>query len=82
MSLEKVEGFPHLRKDTSTGGVLNVDQKSFSAYKTQRLFALQKQEESKRTVNSVTKLETEINNIKSDMQDIKMLLQTLLEKGK
>ena len=82
MSLEKVEGYSNLRKDTSSGGVVNVDTKSFSAYKNQRLFALQKNEETKHAVDSVTKLETEINNIKSDMQDIKLLLQSLLEKGK
>ena len=82
MSFEKVEGYSNLRKDTATGGVVNVDSKSFAAYKTQRLFALQKKEEVKQTVSSVTKLETEINNIKSDMEDIKLMLQTLLEKGK
>lgn len=82
MSLEKVEGYSHLMKDTSNGGVVNVDAKSFQAYKTQRLFALQKREENKHTVHSVARLETEINNIKSDMQDIKLMLQTLLEKGK
>lgn len=82
MSLEKVEGYSHLRKDTSNGGVVNVDKKSFESYKNQRLFALQKNEETRHTVNSVAKLETEINNIKSDMQDIKIMLLTLLEKGK
>ena len=82
MSLEKVEGYSSLRKDTTNGGVINVDKKSFEAYKNQRLFALQKQEESKNTVSAVAKLESEINNIKSDMQDIKLMLQSLLEKGK
>jgi hypothetical protein len=82
MSLEKVEGYSHLRKDTSSGGVVNVDKKSFASYKNQRLFALQKQEETKHTVDSVAKLETEINSIKSDMQDIKVMLMSLLEKGK
>lgn len=82
MSLEKVEGYSNLRKDVANGGVINVDKKSFESYKTQRLFALQKSEETKHTIGSVAKLETEINNIKCDMQDIKMMLQSLLEKGK
>lgn len=82
MSLEKVEGYSSLRKDTANGGVVNVDKKSFESYKNQRLFALQKSQEVKHTVSSVTKLENEINNIKSDMQDIKQLLLTLIEKGK
>ena len=82
MSLQKVEGYSSLRKDTANGGVVNVDKKSFDNYKSQRLFALQRNEESKQTVDSVVKLEMEINNIKSDMQDIKLMLQMLLEKGK
>lgn len=82
MSLEKVEGYSSLRKDTANGGVVNVDKKSFESYKNQRLFALQKSQEVKHTVSSVAKLENEINNIKSDMQDIKQLLLTLIEKGK
>jgi hypothetical protein len=82
MSLEKVEGYSSLRKDTANGGVVNVDRKSFESYKTQRLFALQKQEETKHTVNSVSKLESEINTLKDDMQQIKHMLVSLLEKGK
>lgn len=82
MSLEKVEGYSALRKDTVNGGVVNVDAKSFEAYKNKKLIALQKNAESEQTMNSVSMLETEINIIKSDMQDIKLMLQTLLEKGK
>lgn len=82
MSLEKVEGYSSLRKDTANGGVVNIDKKSFESYKHQRLFALQKNEETKHTVSSVAKLETEINNIKGDMVEIKLMLQMLLEKGK
>ena len=82
MTLEKVEGFSNLRKDTANGGVVNVDYKSYSSYKAQRLVALQKQEETKKTSNSVTKLENEINNLKDDMQQIKSMLLMLIEKGK
>jgi hypothetical protein len=82
MSFEKVEGYSALRKDTVNGGVVNVDSKSFEAYKNKKLFALQKNAQEEQTVSAVSKLQTEINNIKSDMQDIKVMLQTLLEKGK
>lgn len=82
MSLEKVEGYTHLRKDTTNGGVVNVDKKSFESYRSQRLFALQKSEEAKHTSNSVARLESEINSIKEDMNDIKLMLLSLLEKGK
>ena len=82
MSFEKVEGYSSLRKDTVNGGVVNVDSKSFEAYKNKRLIALQKNAQEEQTVSTVSKLQSEINNIKSDMQDIKLMLQTLLEKGK
>lgn len=82
MSFEKVEGYSSLRKDTVNGGVVNVDTKSFEAYKQKRLLALQKNAQEEQTVSTVSKLQSEINNIKSDMQDIKLMLHTLLEKGK
>lgn len=82
MSLEKIEGYASLRKDTANGGVINVDRKSFEVYKSQRLFAIQKNEEVKQATDSVSKLETEINNLKQDMSDIKSMLVTLIEKGK
>ena len=82
MSLEKVEGYSSLRKDTTNGGVVNVDSKSFEAYKNKRLIALQKNAETEQTMDSVSRLQSEINTIKGDMQDIKLMLQTLLEKGK
>jgi hypothetical protein len=82
MSLEKVEGFSSLRKDTANGGVVNVDSQTYQNYKTQRILAKQKFEESKNTQQTVASLQTEINTIKSDMNDIKEILIKLLEKGK
>lgn len=82
MSFEKVEGYSSLRKDTVNGGVVNVDSKSFEAYKQKRLISLQKNAQEEQTANAVSNLQSEINNIKGDMQDIKLMLQTLLEKGK
>ena len=82
MSLEKIEGYSALRKDTANGGVVNVDSKSFEAYKNKKLIALQKNAETEQTMDSVSRLQSEINTIKGDMQDIKLMLQTLLEKGK
>lgn len=82
MSLEKVEGFSSLRKDTTTGGVINVDSQTYQNYKTQKILARQKFEETKTTHETVASLQTEINSIKSDMNDIKEILIKLLEKGK
>lgn len=82
MSFEKVEGYSSLRKDTVNGGVVNVDTKSFEAYRNKKMLALHRNAQEEQTVNSVSKLQTEINNIKGDVQDIKLMLQALLEKGK
>jgi regulator of replication initiation timing len=82
MSLEKVEGFASLRKDTSTGGVVNVDKQTFENYKLQKMIALQRTEETKVAVQSVSSLQSEINTLKSDLNDIKSILVKLLEKGK
>lgn len=82
MSLEKVDGFVSLRKDTTNGGVVNVDKKTYEGYKVQRMIALQKHEESKHNSESITNLQTQLNTLKSDINDIKTLLINLLEKGK
>lgn len=82
MSLQKVEGFSSLRKDTTTGGVINVDSQTYQNYKTQKILARQKFEENKATHETVATLQNEINTLKSDMGDIKELLIKLIEKGK
>jgi hypothetical protein len=82
MSLEKVDGFASLRKDTANGGVVNVDKKTYEGYKVQRMIALQKHEEAKHNSESITNLQTQLNTLKSDINDIKSLLINLLEKGK
>jgi hypothetical protein len=82
MSLEKVDGFASLRKDTANGGVVNVDKKTYEGYRVQRMIALQKHEESKHNSESITNLQTQLNTLKSDINDIKSLLINLLEKGK
>lgn len=81
MSLEKVEGFSSLRKDTASGGVVNVDSQTFKNYKSQRMAAMQKFEENKATIQTVSSLKEEINSLKSDLSDIKQILVKLIEKG-
>lgn len=82
MSLIKVEGFNQLRKDTSSGGVVNTDKRSYENYKNSQLYALQKSTEQKQTVESIHNLQSEINSLKSDLSDIKNILVQLIEKGK
>lgn len=82
MSLEKVEGFASLRKDTSNGGVVNVDKQTYENYRIQKMIALQRTEETRVATQTVSALQSEINNLKTDLNDIKSILVKLLEKGK
>lgn len=79
--LLKVEGFSNLRKDPSTGGVINVDKKSYDSYKTQKHIAQQKYLQQQIAENNISGMQEEINTIKSDIQDIRSMLIELLKKG-
>ncbi len=80
MSLEKVEGFTNLQKDTSNGGVVNVDKRSYENYIATRNILRQKNAQQESTEETVASLSSEINNIKDDIKDIKTLLMSLLNK--
>jgi hypothetical protein len=82
MSLVNIEGYSQYKKDTTTGGVVNVDSKSFEQYKFQKRVAIQKRVEHQNTVESVTVLQNEINSLKGDLSEIKQILVQLMEKGK
>ena len=78
MSLAKVEGFSNLQKDTSAGGVVNVDKRAYENYiATRNALRLQKVEAecAKETVDNLSR---EINNIKDDLKDIKQILMSLI----
>lgn len=81
MSLEKVEGFSSLRKDTSNGGVVNVDRGSYDAFMKQKMLQKKKKEMEVLTHSRVDSLEKEINTIREDLQDIRSLLVQILQKG-
>jgi predicted RNA-binding protein (virulence factor B family) len=81
MSLVSVEGYKNLKKDTSSGGVVNTDSRGYKAYLETKKVALHHHEEQKQTQSSVVQLQNEINTIKNDMTDIKNILMQLLEKG-
>lgn len=82
MSLQKVEGYSNLRKDSSSGGVLNIDRSSYEAHKNAKMHAMRKQSDFEHTQKSVVELQAEINTMRDDLSDIKSILLTLLEKGK
>jgi hypothetical protein len=80
MNLVKVEGHAELRKDKSSGGVVNVDRKSYAEYQKAKKIAEKKVRQQENAFNKIEVLENDINSIKSEMGDIKQLLTTLIEK--
>ena len=80
MNLVNVEGYTNLKKDTSSGGVVNVDKRSYNDYLSTRNIVKQRRLEEENTRISVESLQNEINNIKGDLNDIKTLLMTLVNK--
>ena len=81
MSLAQVEGFSSLRKDTASGGVINVDNRSYEAHRAQKIAAIRNINQQKAAQESVEKLQNEINTIKTDLVDIRTMLAQLLQKG-
>jgi hypothetical protein len=81
MSLAQIEGFSSLRKDTANGGVVNVDTKMYENHKAQKMLALRNMQQQKSTQDTMSNLQSEINMIKNDMNDIRSMLIQLLEKG-
>lgn len=85
MSLVNVEGYTHLKKDLTTGAVVNVDKSGYKAYKQQKQFAAHREAERQRMIseseatnNRVTDLENQINSIKDDISDIKTMLVQIM----
>ena len=69
----KVEGHEHLVRESSSHAIINADNSGYSIYM-QRVRAREKQGDQIR--NAVK----EINNIKSEMHEIKSLLEKLVSK--
>lgn len=80
-TLQKVEGFNNLRKDSYSGGVVNVDTQAFTAHQNAKKLALQQLLEKEEMKNDVQSMRGEINNIKGELTDIKVLLMQLINKG-
>jgi len=81
MSLVSIEGYSNLKKDTSSGGVVNVDKRGYNSYLNNKRIALQKLQEQSQAKQEVEGLQSEINTMKEDILEIKSLLIKLLEKG-
>ena len=70
MDLIKVEGHNGLMRDKNTGAILNINSSEIDRIKELR----QKQREAKASQ------EQEINQLKSDVSEIKMMLSKIVEK--
>jgi hypothetical protein len=70
MDLIKVEGQPGLARDKNTGAILNINSTEISRVKELRA----NQREQKRAERE------EINQLKSDVEQIKMMLSQIIEK--
>ena len=70
----QVEGHDDLVRDTKSNAIIN---KNRSAY----LIAKQRAEAAQRQRDAIRNANREINNIKSEMHEIKSMLKTLLDKN-
>jgi predicted lipase len=71
--LIRVLDHDNLRRDPNSGAIIDVDTRSYNSYLSQREARLSQQAK-------YQQLEDRINNIDSDLSDIKTLLTRLLEK--
>ena len=72
MELAPVKGFKHLVRDLETGAILNLDERAPLGLK---LAKSKKRKEQEQIENNTT----DINNIKSDITEIKSMLKLLIE---
>lgn len=79
--LQKVEGFSNLRKDSYSGGVVNVDKNSYTLHQNAKRLAMQQMLEKEQMKSQVQSMGEEINNIKGELSEIKGLLMQILNKG-
>ena len=72
MELIPVKGFKHLVKDLETGAILNLDERAPLGLKLAKNKRRKEQEQIKDNTH-------DINNIKSELTEIKSMLRILLE---
>jgi len=80
-TLQKVEGYSNLRKDSYSGGIVNIDKNSYTNHQNAKRMALQQLYEKQEMKTEVAGMKEEINNIKEQVSDIKQLLMQLINKG-
>jgi hypothetical protein len=71
MEYTKIEGQPNLIRDTNTNSIINMDSDDYSRYL--QTIKLKQGERSK-----IETIESDLNNIKDEINEIKILLQKLI----
>ena len=69
----KVEGYNNLVRDTKSNAIINTDRTAYQMAKKRAADAQRQRDE-------IRNASREINNIKCEMQEIKSMLKTLLDK--
>jgi peptidoglycan hydrolase CwlO-like protein len=69
----QVQGKNNLVRDSYSNGILNTDVESYNAY-------IESYKQKHKELKKVESLETELNSIKNDIDEIKGLLKSLLSK--
>jgi hypothetical protein len=70
----KVVGADSLVRDISTGAIINNSSSDFDNYQNQQMLAQKRRDH-------ILQQETDINNIKTDLMDIKQILLSLIEQN-
>ena len=73
MSYTKIEGYPDLVKDGTTGAVLSNNDSAYNAVK-RRYKSKQLEKE------QIQKQETDINSMREEISELKTMMKTLMEK--
>jgi len=73
MNLIPVEGQKHLYRDPRTNAIINTNKNDYESY-------IMRKESSENQKKKIESIEDEIANVKSDLNEIKMLLRRLSEK--
>ena len=71
--LSRIEGHDGLRKDESTGAIINVDRSAWQA-------ARDRAKSAQKSRDEIRDQARQINNLKCEMHEIKSMLQTLLDR--
>ena len=66
----KVEGHNNLVRDTSTNGIINTDKTGYRSY-------IELRKVKNKNLNRIDKIESDLNSLKNDINDIKSLLLNL-----